>query len=290
MPEDAGAAPAGGHRPAPRHRGHDDHRRPRAHGRPGRGDRRAGHPAGPAAALPHPREPPEDDRPDHHHGPPVARLLRQPRRPPGPGGAPARRRGRRLQRGDHRRAGRHHEDLAGADRAGPVAVLGHPPPGAHRRPRHQYRRGCRLPGRGRDRTPPPQRLPGERLVTAASATRTPAPQSPGIQPAMANMRILIIEDERGLCDSLTYNLQREGYETTVAHDGQEGLRKAQTLLPDLILLDLMLPVLKGEDVLRELRGGERTRDIPVIVLTAKAEETDQIVSYSLGCDDYVIKP
>jgi two-component system phosphate regulon response regulator PhoB len=107
---------------------------------------------------------------------------------------------------------------------------------------------------------------------------------------MANMRILIIEDERGLCDSLTYNLQREGYETTVAHDGQEGLRKAQTLLPDLILLDLMLPVLKGEDVLRELRSGERTRDIPVIVLTAKAEETDQIVSYSLGCDDYVIKP
>jgi len=107
---------------------------------------------------------------------------------------------------------------------------------------------------------------------------------------MANMRILIIEDERGLCDSLTYNLQREGYETTVAHDGQEGLRKAQTLLPDLILLDLMLPVLRGEDVLRELRAGERTRDIPVIVLTAKAEETDQIVSYSLGCDDYVIKP
>ena len=107
---------------------------------------------------------------------------------------------------------------------------------------------------------------------------------------MANMRILIIEDERGLCDSLTYNLQREGYETVVAHDGQEGLRKAQTLLPDLILLDLMLPVLRGEDVLRELRSGERTRDIPVVVLTAKAEETDQIVSFSLGCDDYVTKP
>src|SRR5947199_6182122 len=108
--------------------------------------------------------------------------------------------------------------------------------------------------------------------------------------AMARTRILVIEDERGLTEPLAYNLQREGYEAIVAHDGQEGLRKAQTLLPDLIILDLMLPVLSGQEVLRELRAGERTRDIPVIILSARAEETDQVVGFSLGADDYVTKP
>ena len=103
-------------------------------------------------------------------------------------------------------------------------------------------------------------------------------------------RVLVIEDERGLTEVLSYNLQREGYETVVAHDGQEGLRKAQTLLPDLIILDLMLPVMSGLDVCRELRAGERTRDIPIIILSAKAEETDQVVGFSLGADDYVTKP
>ena len=107
---------------------------------------------------------------------------------------------------------------------------------------------------------------------------------------MARTRILIIEDERALSEVLEYNLKREGYETVVAHDGQEGLRKAQTLLPDLIILDLMLPVLTGQEVLRELKTGERTRDIPVIILTARAEETDQVAGYYLGCDDYVTKP
>jgi two-component system phosphate regulon response regulator PhoB len=107
---------------------------------------------------------------------------------------------------------------------------------------------------------------------------------------MARTRILIIEDERDLTDTLTYNLQREGYETVVAHDGQEGLRKAQTLLPDLILLDIMLPGLSGTDICRELRAGERTRDIPIIILSARAEETDQVVGFSLGADDYVTKP
>ncbi len=107
---------------------------------------------------------------------------------------------------------------------------------------------------------------------------------------MARPRILIVEDERALTEVLTYNFQREGYDTFVAHDGQEGLRKAQTLLPDLILLDLMLPVLNGLEVCRELRAGERTRAIPILMLTAKAEETDQVVGFSLGADDYVTKP
>jgi two-component system phosphate regulon response regulator PhoB len=109
-------------------------------------------------------------------------------------------------------------------------------------------------------------------------------------PGTGRLRVLVIEDERDLVHGLVYNLQREGYDTIVAHDGQEGLRKAQTLLPDLILLDIMLPTLSGTDVLRELRGGERTRDIPVIVISARAEETDQVVGFSLGADDYVTKP
>ncbi len=107
---------------------------------------------------------------------------------------------------------------------------------------------------------------------------------------MPPRRVLIIEDERALTDVLSYNLQREGYETTVAHDGQEGLRKAQMHLPDLIILDLMLPVMNGLEVCREIRSGERTRHIPIIMLTAKAEEIDQVVGFSMGADDYVTKP
>jgi two-component system phosphate regulon response regulator PhoB len=107
---------------------------------------------------------------------------------------------------------------------------------------------------------------------------------------MAKPRILIIEDERGLTEVLTYNLQREGYDVTVAHDGQEGLRKAQMQLPDLVLLDLMLPTMDGLEVCRELRAGERTRTVPILMLTAKAEETDQVVGFTMGADDYVTKP
>jgi two-component system phosphate regulon response regulator PhoB len=107
---------------------------------------------------------------------------------------------------------------------------------------------------------------------------------------MAKPRILIIEDERGLTEVLSYNLQREGYDVVVAHDGQEGLRKAQMQLPDLVLLDLMLPTMDGLEVCRELRGGERTRTVPILMLTAKAEETDQVVGFTMGADDYVTKP
>jgi two-component system phosphate regulon response regulator PhoB len=125
--------------------------------------------------------------------------------------------------------------------------------------------------------------------TLSDRTTVAAPSTNPVPP-VPRLRVLIVEDERALTDVLTYNLQREGYETIVAHNGQEGLRKAQTLLPDLILLDLMLPVLNGLEVCRELRAGERTREIPIIILTAKAEETDQVVGFSLGADDYVTKP
>lgn len=107
---------------------------------------------------------------------------------------------------------------------------------------------------------------------------------------MARERILIVEDEPSLTDVLSYNLQREGYEAIVAHDGREGLRKAQTLLPDLILLDLMLPGLDGLEICRNLRATAQTSAIPILMLTAKAEETDQVVGFVMGADDYVIKP
>ncbi len=107
---------------------------------------------------------------------------------------------------------------------------------------------------------------------------------------MAKARILLIEDERALTKVLEYNLEREGFDVTVSHDGQEGLSRALTNPPDLIILDLMLPTLGGLDVCRELRANEHTRHVPILMLTAKAEETDQIVGFSLGADDYVTKP
>jgi two-component system phosphate regulon response regulator PhoB len=103
-------------------------------------------------------------------------------------------------------------------------------------------------------------------------------------------RILIVEDERGLTQTLSWYFTREGYEVVVTHDGVEGLRKAQTLLPDVVLLDVMLPGLSGLDVCRELRTGDRTKDMPIIMLTARAEETDQIEGFAKGADDYVTKP
>lgn len=107
---------------------------------------------------------------------------------------------------------------------------------------------------------------------------------------MSQPRVLIIEDERALVQSLAWYFAREGYETVIATDGQDGLRKAQTQLPDLILLDVMLPVLDGLAVCRELKAGERTRDIPVVMITAKSEEADQVLGYGMGADDYVTKP
>jgi two-component system phosphate regulon response regulator PhoB len=107
---------------------------------------------------------------------------------------------------------------------------------------------------------------------------------------MAKETILIVEDEPSLTEVLSYNLQREGYEVVVAREGREGLRKAQTLLPSLLILDLMLPGVDGLDICRELRASPQTSNIPILMLTAKTEETDQIVGFAVGADDYVTKP
>ena len=107
---------------------------------------------------------------------------------------------------------------------------------------------------------------------------------------MPKPKIVVIEDERSLVEILTYNLEREGFEVLTSYDGQDGLRQAQLKLPDLIVLDLMLPVKPGIEVCRELRNGTRTRDIPIVMVTAKAEESDQLVGFAMGADDYVTKP
>ncbi len=101
-------------------------------------------------------------------------------------------------------------------------------------------------------------------------------------------KILVVEDERNIVDILTFNLAREGYGTLEALDGAAGLRLALEQDPDLILLDLMLPKMDGFEVCRRLR--EQGRATPIIMLTAREEETDKVLGLELGADDYITKP
>lgn len=107
---------------------------------------------------------------------------------------------------------------------------------------------------------------------------------------MAKHKILVIEDERSLVDVLKYNLTNEGFDVITAADGQEGLRQAQMSLPDLVILDLMLPILDGLQVCQRLRSDAQTQQIRILMLTAKSEEVDEIVGFNIGADDYVTKP
>ena len=101
-------------------------------------------------------------------------------------------------------------------------------------------------------------------------------------------RILIIEDEKNIVDILVFNLSREGYDTLEAYDGEAGLQLALEQDPDLILLDLMLPKRNGFDVCRAIR--EQGRATPILMLTAREEETDKVLGLELGADDYITKP
>jgi len=110
---------------------------------------------------------------------------------------------------------------------------------------------------------------------------------------MASMQkgtILVIDDEPDLLELVEFNLKKDGYEVIVAKNGQAGLEIAQKHLPDLIVLDLMMPGIDGLEVCRQLRSDERTRQTPMIMLTAKSAEADRIVGLELGADDYVTKP
>lgn len=103
--------------------------------------------------------------------------------------------------------------------------------------------------------------------------------------------ILVIDDEKDLASTLAFNLQQQGYETRVAHSGAEGLREATRVpAPALVVLDLMLPDLTGTEVCRRLRSQPETNDLPIVMLTARADEIDRVVGLELGADDYVTKP
>lgn len=103
-------------------------------------------------------------------------------------------------------------------------------------------------------------------------------------------KVLVVDDERDLVELIGLNLVRNGYEVISAHDGATGLDMARKLMPDLIVLDVMMPGLSGRDVTTALKSDPKTAGIPIVMLTAKTEETDIIVGLSLGADDYVTKP
>ena len=102
--------------------------------------------------------------------------------------------------------------------------------------------------------------------------------------------VLIAEDEKAVAELLRYNLEREGYETTIAPDGDEAMIQLDERVPDLVLLDWMLPKVPGIEVCRRIRSKAETANLPVIMLTARSEEADRIRGLDTGADDYVIKP
>jgi two-component system phosphate regulon response regulator PhoB len=107
---------------------------------------------------------------------------------------------------------------------------------------------------------------------------------------MAKKRIIIVEDERDMADLVAMRLKREHFEVEVAYDGRDGLDRIRCNVPDLVLLDIMLPGMSGTEVLRALRDDPRTSSLPVVMLTARTEDSDIVVGLQLGADDYVTKP
>ncbi len=107
---------------------------------------------------------------------------------------------------------------------------------------------------------------------------------------MAKETILVVEDEEDIRELLKYNLEKEGYQVIGAATGEEALKTMRGRLPDLMLLDLMLPGLDGLEVCRRIRSEPQTRDLPIIMLTAKGEEADIVTGLELGADDYITKP
>ena len=103
-------------------------------------------------------------------------------------------------------------------------------------------------------------------------------------------KILVVEDEQDIRNLIQHHLEKAGFEVRMADDGQEAFRKIQESLPELILLDLMLPELDGKELAKLLKAREETKEIPIVMLTAKTEEMDRVVGFELGADDYIPKP
>jgi two-component system alkaline phosphatase synthesis response regulator PhoP len=126
--------------------------------------------------------------------------------------------------------------------------------------------------------------PGSARMTTRT-TDGPRPATPRSKPT-----ILVVDDEKDLVDLIAYNLRRNGYDVLTANGGDAAVDIATRERPSLVLLDLMLPGLSGTEVARRLKADARTAGIPLIMLTAKSEETDVVVGLTLGADDYVTKP
>jgi two-component system phosphate regulon response regulator PhoB len=107
---------------------------------------------------------------------------------------------------------------------------------------------------------------------------------------MPAARILVIEDDPSLAEIVAYNLRQADYEVRVQHDGRAGYEEACRDLPDLIVLDLMLPSMDGLEICRQLRADPRTQDVLILMLTARSEESDQVIGFAVNADDYVTKP
>lgn len=110
------------------------------------------------------------------------------------------------------------------------------------------------------------------------------------EPKQTKIKILIIEDDPDIVELLEYNLGRDGFEVVTARDGELGIREAERCRPAVILLDLMLPRVDGLEVCRTLRSRPATKDVPIIMVTAKGEESDIVLGLGIGADDYVVKP
>ncbi len=102
--------------------------------------------------------------------------------------------------------------------------------------------------------------------------------------------VLIVDDEADLASLVEFNLRQAGLDTAIAHTGERALQLARQRAPDVVLLDLMLPDISGKEVCRQLRADARTRDVPIVMLTARGEESDRVEGFEVGADDYVAKP
>ena len=107
---------------------------------------------------------------------------------------------------------------------------------------------------------------------------------------MAKEKILVVDDEEDILELLTFNLSREGYLVSCAASAEEALTRVRSEAPDLIVLDLMLPGMDGLEVARQLKGDAKTKNVPIVMLTAKGEEADIVTGLELGADDYITKP
>lgn len=107
---------------------------------------------------------------------------------------------------------------------------------------------------------------------------------------MARQQILIVEDERDIVQVLDFSLKQAGFDPAIAYDGEQARARVRQKVPDLVLLDLMLPDIPGTELCKELKSAPRTRHVPVLMLTARGEEIDRVLGFELGADDFVTKP